>query len=79
MGNPKLSYSKKKLINFTEKMETDMRFFCRNKGIESESELIRQAVAKYIYAGYKDEAPDRHILNQIQNILSRCRLSISFK
>jgi adenine-specific DNA methylase len=79
MRKPKRSYAKKKLINFTSGMETDMRSFCRDKGIESESELIRRAVAKYIYTGYKDETPDRHILKQLQDILSRCQLSISFK
>jgi metal-responsive CopG/Arc/MetJ family transcriptional regulator len=73
------SYSKRKIIAFTEKMEADMRFFCRNKGIKSESELVRKAVAYYIYANKKNETPDRHILNQLQDILSRCQLSISFK
>ena len=79
MRNPGRSYNKKKLIAFTEKMETDMRFFCRNAGIESESELVRRAVAKYIYPGCKDETPDRRVLKQIQDVLSRCQLSISFK
>jgi len=75
----KRSYSKKKLIAFAEKMEADMRSFCRDKGIESESELVRKAVAKYIYAGYKDETPNHHVLKQFQELLSRCQLSISFK
>jgi len=75
----KRSYNKKKLIAFTEKMDADMRFFCRNKCIKSESELVRKAVANYIYTNKKDETPDRHILNQLQDILSRCQLSISFK
>jgi len=79
MKNPKRFYNKKKLINFTDKMEADMRSFCRDKGIESESELIRQAVAGYIYPGRKDGTPDGRVLKQIQDILSRCRLSISFK
>ena len=46
---------KGKLLTFTKKLELDMRTFCRDKGIESESELIRQAIAKYIYADYQDE------------------------
>jgi len=79
MGKQKRSYSKKKLINFTDKMEADMRSFCRNKGIKNESELVRQAVAEYIYAGYKDETLNHNSLKQIQDILSRCQLSISFK
>jgi len=79
MKKPKRLDGKKKLIALTSKMEADMRSFCRNKGIESESELVRQAIAKYIYADYKNETSDRHVFKQIQDILSRCRLSISFK
>ena len=60
-------------------METDMRFFCKNKGIKSESELIRKAVSNYIYANNKDKTSNHDILKQIQELLSRCRLSISFK
>jgi metal-responsive CopG/Arc/MetJ family transcriptional regulator len=75
----KPNYRRKKLIAFTDKMAADMRSFCRDKGIKSESELIRQAVAKYIYADDKGKTPDRHVLKQMQDILSRCELSISFK
>lgn len=46
---------KKKLITLTRKLEDDMSSYCRDKGIESESELIRQAVTKYIYADFEDE------------------------
>jgi hypothetical protein len=45
----------KKLIALTSEMEADLSSYCRDKGIESESELIRQAIAKYIYADYTDE------------------------
>jgi len=79
MNKQKRNYSKKKLINITSKMEADIRSFCRDKGIESESELVRKAIAKYIYADYKDMTLNRHILNQIQEMLSRCQVSISFK
>jgi len=75
----KRSYNIKKLIAFTEKMSTDMYFFCRNKGIESESELVRMAVAKYIYTDYKDKTPNSYSIKQIQELLARCQLSISFK
>jgi hypothetical protein len=37
-------------------MEQDLRLFCREKGVESESELIRQAIARYIYEDYRDES-----------------------
>jgi hypothetical protein len=46
---------KKKLVRFTREMEADLRAYCRDKGIESESELVRQSVAKYIYADSRDE------------------------
>ena len=70
---------KKKLTALTSRMETDIRSFCRDKGIENESELIRQAIAHYIYVDYTDETLNRHVVKQIQEILSRCQLSISFK
>jgi len=75
----KPNYRRKKLINFTDKMAADMRSFCRDKRIESENELVRQAVAKYIYGNDKDKTPDRHVLKQFQEMLSRCQLSVSFK
>ena len=43
------------LLTRTAKLESDMRSYCRDKGIESESELVRQAISKYIYADYEDE------------------------
>ncbi|MDR0513394.1 MAG: hypothetical protein LBG93_09930 [Treponema sp.] len=46
---------KKKLLSLTAKMEKDMSLYCRDRGIESENELVREAIAKYIYADYKDE------------------------
>jgi len=79
MTRKKRSYSKKQLIAFTDKMEADMRSFCGDKGIESKSELVRKAVAKYIYSDHKDEPLNNHVLKQLQDILSRCQLSISFK
>jgi metal-responsive CopG/Arc/MetJ family transcriptional regulator len=72
-------YRKKTLVAFTDKMEADMLFFCRNKGIKSKSELIRKAVAKYIYSGCKDEPLNHNVYKQIQELLARCQLSISFK
>jgi len=64
---------KKKLIPFTKRMEADMRDFCRHKGIESENELIRQAVAKYIYADYKDETLKLQGQKQIQEKITELR------
>ena len=45
----------KKLVSLTGEMEKDIRSFCRQRNIESESELIRQAIARFIYPDYSDE------------------------
>lgn len=55
MSKPKRLDGRKKLISLTSKMENDLRCYCRDRGIESENELIREAISKYIYADYKDE------------------------
>jgi len=78
MNKPKRNYYKKKLISITEKMETDMQSFRRDNGIKSESELIRKAISKYIYTDYKDATLNRHIMKQIQDMFSRCQVSVSF-
>ena len=44
-----------KNINFTAEMAEDVKAYCRGKGIESESELIRQAVVFYIDRDYGDD------------------------
>jgi Arc/MetJ-type ribon-helix-helix transcriptional regulator len=47
---------KKKLIALTAEMEERIREYCRDKNIESESELIRQAIVKFISPeDYSDE------------------------
>jgi hypothetical protein len=45
---------KKKLVSLTSQMEADLRLYCREKGVGSESELIRQAIVKYLAADYDD-------------------------
>jgi len=72
---------KKKLTALTSRMEADMRSFCRDKGIESESELVRQAIAKYIYADYKDETLKLQGLKQTQETLAELKdmIDITFK
>jgi hypothetical protein len=64
---------KEKLLKLTRKMEVDMRSFCRDNGIESESELIRQAIAKYIYADYKDETLKLQGLKKIEDNITELR------
>jgi len=79
MKNPKRFNGRKKLFSITSKMETDIRTFCKDKNIKSEAELFRMAIAKYIYTDYKDVTLNRHIMDQIQEMFSRCQVSISFK
>jgi len=79
MKNPKRFDGRKKLVSMTSKMEADIRAFCRDRKIKSEAELIRTAIAKYIYTDVKDVALNRHIMNQIEKIFARCNVSITFK
>jgi len=81
MKKPKRLDGKKKLVTLTSGMKTDMRSFCRDKGIESESELVRQAIAKYIYADYKDETLKLQGLKQMREALSELKdmIDILFK
>ena len=62
-------------------MEADIRSFCRDKGIESESELVRQAIGKYIYADYIDETLKLQGLKQMQETLAELKdmVDITFK
>jgi hypothetical protein len=70
-----------KNIKFTHRLETDMRSFCRDRHIESESELVRQAVGKYIYADYKDETLKLQGIKLLQDKTDRLRdmIEIIFK
>jgi len=63
----------KKLVPLTSRMSADMRTFCRDKGIQSESELIRQAIAHYIYADYKDETLKLQGLKQMREQITEVR------
>ena len=52
-------------------MEDDLRQYCRQHGIESESELIRQAIVKYLDADYEDNTLKLTGLKNIQENVSR--------
>jgi len=73
MTNQKRLDGGKKLLTFTSRLKADMRSFCREKGIESENELIRQAIGKYIYADYKDETLKLQGIKQLQDKISELR------
>jgi hypothetical protein len=72
---------KKKLIHLASGMEKDLRAFCRDKGIESESELIRQAIAAYIYADYQDDTLKLQGLKDLREQIAELRdmLDVTFK
>jgi len=66
MKKPARLDGKKKLVSFNAKMEKDMNLYCRRCGIKSASELIREAVAAYIYA-----TPNQRAVN-LQNMGELC-------
>jgi len=72
---------KKKLVTLTMKLERDMRSFCRDRGIESESELIRRAISKYIYADGEDAAIGLQGMRQLRDKTEELRdiLDLSFR
>jgi len=79
--NSKRLDGKKKLIAFPSKLLADMRSFCRDKNIESESELIRQAIGNFIYSDYNDESLKLQGMKKIQEQITELRdmLEIEFK
>jgi hypothetical protein len=71
--NNKRLDGKKMCLALTRKMEADMRSFCRDKGIESENELVRQAIVKYIYADYQDETLKLQGIKKLEEKLTELR------
>jgi len=72
---------KKILVALTKDMESDLRFFRRDKNIESESELIRNAIGKYIYSDYKEDTLQLQGIKKIQEQNSELKdmIDIVFK
>ncbi|GBU28264.1 hypothetical protein R84B8_01822 [Treponema sp. R8-4-B8] len=79
--NAKRLDGKKILVALTNRLEADMRSFRRDKNIESESELIRQAIGNYIYSDYADETLKLQGMNKIQEQITELRdmIDIVFK
>ncbi|MDR2491255.1 MAG: hypothetical protein LBD20_07630 [Spirochaetaceae bacterium] len=64
----------KKLLALTAEMEADISRFCAEKGIESESELIRQAIVKYLHPeDYNDTTLKLIGLKDLQKQVSEVR------
>ncbi|MDR1106247.1 MAG: ribbon-helix-helix domain-containing protein [Treponema sp.] len=72
---------KKKLVSLSAELEEGIRAYCRDKGLESESELIRQAIAKFIYADYQDETLKLQGLNDLSKKITELRdmIDLTFK
>jgi len=68
---------KKILVSLTARMEDDMRQYRRDKGIESENELVRQAIAKYLDSEYDDDTLKLSGLKDIRESLARLHDMIS--
>jgi len=72
---------KKILVRLTGKLESDMRSFQRDKNIESENELVRQAIGNYIYSDYADETLKLQGMKKIGEQITELRdmIDIVFK
>ena len=68
---------KKKLVATTAQMTADMRSYCLQKGIESESEFIRQAIAHYIGREFDDNTLALSVLKDTRESLSQLRDMVS--
>ncbi|MDR1389520.1 MAG: hypothetical protein LBJ31_06030 [Treponema sp.] len=71
--NKKRLDGKKKLVCLTSRMEADLKQYCRERGIESESELIRQAIVKYLDSSYDDNSLKFSALKDIRETVETLR------
>ena len=70
----------KKIIYLTTEIAEDIHAFCRDSGIKSESELVRQAIIAYIDKDYSDNTLKLSGIKAIKDSLSQIHdmLSILF-
>lgn len=64
---------KPRSIVLTSQMDRDIRAFCRENRIESESEFIRQAIAEHISSYYSDSTMKLLGLKEIKDRLSNLK------
>jgi hypothetical protein len=71
---------KKKIVYLTAEISEDMRAYCRENGIKSESELVRQAIVAYIDRDYSDSTLKLSGIKNIKDGVSQIRdmLSVLF-
>ena len=68
---------KQKLVAFTAQQSDDIRQYCLQNGIRSESELIRQAVVRYIDQDYGDGAMGLTGIKALSGSVSQLRDMVS--
>jgi len=71
---------KKKIVYLTTEISEDIHAYCRENGIKSESELIRQAVIAYIDRDYSDNTLKLSGIKNIKDNISQIHdmLSVTF-
>ena len=69
-----------KLIPLTAQMKEDIHLYCRDHNIDSESELVRQAILAYMDRDYQDNTLKLSSLKDIRENISQIKdmLSIVF-
>jgi len=79
--NTKRLDGKSKVFFYTKQMETDVQAFIRDKNIESENELIRHAISKYIYADYSEDTLKLQGMKNIQEQITELKdmIDVIFK
>ncbi len=70
----------KKIVYLTAEISEDIRAYCRENGIKSESELVRQAVVAYMDRDYSDGTLKLAGIKSIKDGISQMRdmLSVLF-
>jgi len=71
---------KKKIVYLTTEVAEDMHVYCRDNGIKSESELVRQAIIAYIDKDYSDNTLKLSGIKNIKEAVSQIHdmLSVLF-
>jgi Arc/MetJ-type ribon-helix-helix transcriptional regulator len=72
---------RRRCISMTSEMESEVAAYCREKNIESESEVIRRAVSEYIHKEYYDTTLELTAINNTQRKIEDLRdmIEIMFK
>jgi hypothetical protein len=77
----KRAYTVRKCVSLTGEMERGLKTLCRDKGIESEGEAIRMAVASFVDRSYSEETLKMQGIHALRNEVEKLTdtLEIIFK